>query len=297
MAIQSMDQLVSALSAGQKWRNDWNKNALPTTAQAAGQWYDLFSGAGNPTASTILGTGTNLTFQPLTDATTNASGMMHGGAVSPSVKQLLNASVFSAAPTSAPAVFMLVDMLGFFPITTTTVVGAQTLLGTQTLPRYADGKGVQAYLVPSTVMGAGTPTVQMSYTKPGGTAGRLTPTTPSLPIVNATAPVGSIAYAGTGAGKYGPFMPLAAGDNGVLSVQSINFSATMTSGVMNLVLCRPICTIPITTVGVAGERDLLNQLPSAPIIYDGACLNWLMYAGAATPVNSAYYGALEFAWG
>jgi hypothetical protein len=297
MAIQSMDQLVTALSAGQKWRTDWNKNALPTTAQVAGQWYDLFGGAGNPGASTVLGTGTNLTFQSLSETTTNAASIPHGGNVSTSVKQLLNASVFSAAATTAPAVFMLVDMLAYFPITTTTTTGAQTLLGTQTLPRYADGKGVVAYLVPSTVMGAGTPTCQLSYTKPGGTAGRLTPSTPALPTLNTTSPVGSIPYSGTGAGKYGPFIPLAAGDNGILSVQSVNFSATMTSGVMNLVLCRPLCTIPITTVGVAGERDLLNQIPSAPIIYDGACLNWLMYAGAATPVNSAFYGAIETAWG
>ena len=297
MAIQSMDQLVSALSAGNKWRTDWNKNALPTTAQVAGQWYDLFGGAGNPGASTVLGTGTNLTFAPLTDTTTNVSSIAHGGNVSTNVKQLLNASVYSAAATSAPAVFMLVDMLAYVPITTTTVTTAQTILGTQTLPRYANGKGVMCYLVPSTVMGAGTPTVTMTYTNPSSVAGKVTPTTPALPTLNTTAPVGSIPYSGTGAGKYGPFMPLAAGDNGVLSVQNITFSATMTSGVMNLVFCRPLCTIPITTVGVAGERDLLNQIPSAPIIYDGAVLNWLMYAGAATPVNSAYYGAIETVWG
>jgi hypothetical protein len=33
-----------------------------------------------------------------------------------------------------------------------------------------------------------------------------------------------------------------------------------------------------------------------PTIYDGAVLNYLMYAGAATPVNSALYGAFDFAW-
>jgi hypothetical protein len=53
----------------------------------------------------------------------------------------------------------------------------------------------------------------------------------------------------------------------------------------------------MTTIGVAAERDLVNQLPSLPRVFDGACLTWLMYAGAATPVTSAFYGHLDLGWG
>ncbi len=373
MAINSMDSLIASLSGGKFYRSDWNKNALPVTAQAAGLWYDLSTGAGNPAQNACIGSGTNLTFQALSESTTvtavtaatsgsistttftdtthgsgrftvgmqltgsgvaagtyitalgsgtgannggtytvNISqtvtsqtitgtaapnGIYHGGDVSTDVKHILNASVFSAAVTTAPAVFMLIDQLAVFPISSVTTTGAQTLLGTQTLPRYADGKGVRAYLVPSVVMGAGAPTVRLSYTNPASASGRLTPASPALPTITATSPVGAIPYSGTGAGKFGPFLPLAAGDSGILSVESINFSATMTSGCMNLVLCKPLLTLPITTVGVAAERDLVNQLPSMPRIYDEANLQWLMYAGANTPVNSAFYGSLDCAWG
>jgi len=373
MAIQSMDQLISALTAGNTNRSDWNKLALPVTAQVAGQWYDLSTGSGNPIQNAIIGGGTNLTFQAMSDTTSTtattaalggsiatttftdtthgtgrftvgsilsgtgvtagtyitalgtgtgqnnggtytvnisqtvtsqtitgtqyANGIQTGGNVSPSVKNVLNVSAFTAAATTAPAVMMLIDQLAVIPITTTTLTTAQTILGTQTLPRYADGKGVRAYLVPSVVMGAGTPTFSMSYTNTASTAGQVTPSTPSLPIINTTSPVGSIAYAGTGAGKFGPFIPLAAGDQGILTIQTVTFSATMTSGVMNLILCKPLLTLPITTVGVASERDLVNQLPSMPRIYDGANLQWLMYAGAATPTNSAFYGHIDSAWG
>ena len=373
MAISSMDSLIQSLTGGQFNRTDWNKNALPVTAHVVGQWYDLSTGAGNPVQNAIIGSGTNLTFQALSESTSNtaataagggsisattftdtthgsgrftvgslltgtgvapgtyitalgtgtgannggtytvnisqtvtaqtitgtqyANGIPHGGDVSPNVKNLLNASVFSAAATTAPAVFMLIDQLAVIPIATVTTVGAQTILGAQALPRYADGKGVRAYLTPSVVMGAGTPTVQLSYTNTADVAGRLTPASPSLPIINTTAPVGSLAHTGTGAGKFGPFLPMAPGDQGIKSIQSVNFSATMTSGCMNLVLCRPIMTLPITTVGVAAERDLVNQLPSMPRIYDGANLQWLMYAGAATPINSSFYGSLDTAWG
>jgi hypothetical protein len=157
------------------------------------------------------------------------------------------------------------------------------------------GAGVQAYMTPSVALGAGTPNIQLTYTDAAGNTGNTTPTT--QPISNATAPIGQIEYSGTGAGKFGPFIPLAAGDSGIRSVQQFSYNVTHTSGTTNLVLCRPLLTLPMTTVGVAAERDLVNQLPSMPRVYDGACLTWLMYAGAATPVTSAFYGHLDFGWG
>ena len=57
-----------------------------------------------------------------------------------------------------------------------------------------------------------------------------------------------------------------------------------------------ILTLPITTLGVASERDLVNQLPSMPRVYDGACLVWLMYSGAATVNNASIFGHVDFGW-
>lgn len=368
-----MDQIISAITAGQFNRTDWNKNALPVTVQTAGVWYDLSTGAGNPFQNSTHGSTTNLAFQALSDTTTttattaalsgsiatttftdtthntgrftvgmqltgtgvaagtfitalgtgtgansggtytvnisqtvtsqtitgtaSTNGLYTGGNVSPSVKNILNVSAYSAAATSAPAVLMLVDQVAMFTVSSVTTTGPQSFTGTQTLPRYTTGAGLQAFIVPSVVMGAGAPTIQLNYTNAAGTPNRLTPASPSLPIATTASPVGSIIYSGTGAGKYGPFMPLAAGDTGIRSIETINLSATMTSGSLVVVLCKPIYTLPLTTVGVASERDLVNQLPSMPRIFDGANLQWLMYAGAATPVNSAYYGSIDAAWG
>lgn len=292
--FSSQDDMINAMSVlGQSYRSDWQKSTFATTAHTAGLWYSLFRGGGNPGADTILGTGTNLAFQALTDTTANATGIRHGGDVG-GYKVLLNAAAQTAAATTAPCVLMLVDLLGFYPVTSVTTTGAQTLNNTVTLPRYTNGAGVQAFITPSTVMGAGTPNITLGYTNSAGTAGRATPAT--LPIGNTAAAVTSIVYSGTGAGKYGPFVPQAAGDAGIRSVQSINLSATYTSGVLNLVLCKPLITLPITTLGVTAERDLVNQIASMPKIYDGACLAWLMLAGAATPVASPISGHLEFGW-
>lgn len=290
----SQDNLISAVTVdGKFYRSDWQKSTFATTAHTAGLWYSLFRGGGNPPADTILGTGTNLAFQALTDATTNATGIRHGGDVG-GFKVLLNAAAQTAAATTAPCVLMLVDLLGFYPVTSVTTTGAQTLNNTVALPRYTDGAGVQAFITPSTVMGAATPSISIGYTNSASTAGRATPAT--LPIGNTAAPVTQIVYSGTGAGKFGPFIPLQAGDAGIKSVQSISLSASYVSGVLNLVLCRPLLTLPITTLGVTAERDLINQLNSGPRVYDGACLAWLMLAGAATPVAAPLSGHLEFGW-
>ena len=292
----SLDDFINqATTNGKFWRTDWNKLTFGTTAHTAGMWYLLSQTGGNPAASSILGTGTNLAFQALTDATATAAGIQHGGDVG-GFKQIINASAFSASATTMPAIFMLVDLLGFYPITTVTTTGAQTLNNTVTLPRYTDGAGVQAIVVPSTVMGAATPTITLNYTNSAGTASRATPSAPALPLGNTAAAVSSVVYSGTGSGKYGPFMPLANGDAGIRSVQSISLSASYVSGVLNLLLVKPLLTMPMTTIGVAAERDLLNQVPSLPKVYDGACLAWMMYAGAATPVNSPFYGHLDFAY-
>ena len=292
--FNSQDDMINQISTnGKFYRADWQKSTFATTAQTAGLWYSLQRGGGNPAADTILGTGANLAFQALRDSVATAGGIPHGGDVG-GFKHLLNVAAQTAAATTAPCVLMLVDLLGFYPITTVTTTGAQTLNNTVTLPRYTDGAGVQAFLTPSTVMGAATPNLSISYTNSAGVAGKATPAT--LPIGNTAAAVTSIVYSGTGAGKFGPFMPLAAGDAGIRSVQSVTLSASYVSGVLNLVMARPLLTLPITTLGVTAERDLVNQFMAMPKIYDGACLAWIMLAGAATPVAAPISGHLEFGW-
>ena len=375
----SLDDLVSEMTANGKFRRaDWNKLTHAVGTQAAGTWYALPHSTGNPGAMTLGAVGTNLAFHPAYDRI--AGAIYHGGDVASDTKHIVNASAFSSAATTMPAIFMLVDMIGWYPVTTTTTTGNQALINsktftataatpsvltlaatwdmqtgtpirlttTGTLPAgmslattyywnrtgagtgniatsYANldaasyvaasdtgsgthtatlyigdrqpthGAGVQAFLTPSVALGAGTPNIQLTYTDASGNAGNTTPTT--LPISNASAPIGQIEYSGTGAGKFGPFVPLAAGDAGIRLVEQFSYSATHTSGTTNVVLARPLLTLPMTTIGVAAERDLVNQLPSLPRVYDGACLVWLMYAGAATPVASAFYGHLDFAWG
>lgn len=388
--FQSQDDMISEITAnGKFFRADWNKNMLPTTVAIAGEWSCLAVGGGNPAAATIYNTGSNLLFQPVYDDTTTGGGIQHGGDVTPDYKCILNASAYSAAVTTAPCVLMLIDLIGFYRVTSTTTITSQALTNTlmafatvtatapgvlttastgsniainlqpytrvqfsttgvlpsglsaatdyyvikvtdttisvansyanavagitvgitsgtgsgvntlnTLLPRYTNGAGVQAMMWANnaTPLGAGTPNLSFpAYTNSAQATGRATPTV--LPVGKTACPNGQILYSGTGVGKYSPAMPLQGGDAGIAKVDNVQLSATYTSGEFSIGLYKTLLTMPITTVGVACERDLVNQLPSMPRVYDGANLHWLIYHGAATPINSAFYGHLDLGWG
>ena len=129
--FSSFDDMIQEITAnGKTYRQDWNKNMNPTTAAVAGEWHSLARGGGNPGADALFNTGTNLTFQPISDTTSNASSIQHGGAVSPDYKYIANATAFSAAATTMPSVLMLVDIVGFVRVTSVTTTTSQSITNT-----------------------------------------------------------------------------------------------------------------------------------------------------------------------
>ncbi len=163
------------------------------------------------------------------------------------------------------------------------------------IPRYKDGLGVRAFYSLQAANGANAHNFIMSYTNPTGTSGQSLGATVAG---TASAIVGHISHSGVAAGNYGPYLPLGQGDRGILSVESCQFSAAgaTANGCVNLVLVRPLVSIPITTGFVAAERDLMNQLPSLPQIKDGACIGFIVFAGAVIAAGNQYQGYFDVAW-
>jgi hypothetical protein len=135
--------------------------------------------------------------------------------------------------------------------------------------------------------------ISLSYTDQSGTPGNTLPVTVAM---TASTIVGHISHCGTAASNYGPYLPLASGDSGVQNVASVTFSAANT-GTGALCLARELARISLGVSSLTTEKDLLNQIPSLPVIKDGACLVWLYVAGAATATNTTFIGANEVAWG
>lgn len=384
----SRDQIIQAQTNGQVWRADWSKNFNPTAAAVANEWHTLFRGNGNPGPDAIFDAGTNLLFQGVTDATTNAASVPHGGNVQPTYyKYLIGGSAVSAAATAQPSVVTLIDVVGFYRVTSVTTATAQSttntlgfgdtftadastdiitmtstanipsniLTGTRVrltttttlpaglalatdyyvirvtdstfklatsyanaiagtainitdagtgthtmsrlLPRYTNGAGLNAMFInpAATAMGAATPNLSLGYTNSSQVGSRATPTV--LPVGKTAASNSHILYTGaTGAGKYNYAVPRASGDSGIAQIDTIQNSVSYVSGTYTVVLYKELARFPVTTLGVAAERDFLNQLPSLPRIYDGAALYFLVGSGVATPANSAFSGHLDFVY-
>lgn len=386
--FSSDDQLLQAQTNGQTWRADWSKNFNPTAAAAAMEAHTLFRGTGNPGADAIFDAGSNLTFQAVKDTTTSASSILHGGNVQPTYnKYLLNGSAFTAAATTAPGVMCLVDVVGFYRVTTVTTTSAQAttntlgqsdtftadagtdictwtstanvpsnlLTGTRVrltttttlpaglatatdyyfiklsdttfslatsyanavagtdiditdagtgthtvtwlLPRYTNGAGLNAIFFnpASTAMGAATPNLSLGYTNSSQVASRATPTV--LPVGKTAASNSHILYTGsTAAGKYNYAVPRQGGDAGIAEINTIQNSTSYVSGSYTVALYKEIARLPITTLGVAAERNFRFEVPSMPRVYDGAALYFIYQSGVATPANSAFSGHLDIVW-
>jgi len=287
-----MDDLINEMTSGKFSRADWNK-LTGAAAYAAGRWYDMSNLNGTPVANAWAGTA--LAWRTCDEATGNGTqifGIPHGGNVSPDTKHILNVSAVTAVATGVPAQLMLVDLQGYWPGISNNSAVAQTLTGTPSL-RYTNGAGCRLFWVQTAAAGATAQNIALSYSNTVPTSGRALPVTVAM---TASAIAGHISHSGTAANNYGPFLPLASGDTGVSNVASVTMSAANT-GTGALCLARPLLTLPITTASVAGERDLLNQIPSLPQVKDGACLVWLYFAGAATAASTNFYGSLEMAWG
>jgi hypothetical protein len=293
MAISSIDQLYSAFSAGQTERTDWNKIS-GGAAYTAGRWYETLSLGGYPPATAFPGTA--LTWKTCDDATgdgTTRFGIPHGGNVTALIKHLSTMAAWTTAATGVPAVLQLVDVQGYWPGINMNVATAQTLLGTPA-HRYTDGAGCRLFLAARATTGATAHNLSISYTNSASVAARTMPVTVAC---TASAIVPHIVHSGTAANNYGPFLPMASGDVGVKSVQTVTLSAASLAGTGVLVLAKPLANIPLSIASLMTEKDFWNQLPSAPQIKDGACLGFIIGTGAALAASTTLAGSIETVWG
>lgn len=292
MAIQSVNDLTAAFSNGRTSRVDWNK-ITGATGYTAGRSYDFSSLTGYPTANAWAGTALN--WVTCTEATGNGTqvfGLPHGGNVTALIKHLSTIGGVTTAATGVPGTLALVDMQGYWPGITNNSIAAQTLVGTPTL-RYTNGEGLRLYAVQTAIAGATAQNISLSYTNQAGTAGRALSATTAM---TASAIVGHISHSGTAANNYGPYLPLGGGDSGVRNVATVTMSAANT-GTFALCLARPLTQITLGQVNLYHTMELVNQIPSMPVVRDGACLAWIYIAGAATAASTTFMGHAETVWG
>lgn len=302
MGFTSQDDLLNQMTVnGKTGRIDYAKTTA--VAGVAGTWTDLGTATGSTPTDAYAGT--SLTFVA-TDDTYSGGAVYHGGDVSTATKHFLNASGYVFAAAGAPWVLMCVDQVGYVPITGADVTGTGSRTVTMTpisntgakVDRYANGVGLRAYFSTEVAPTAGGPNLTaFTYTNTAGTTGRSIGVTVGFA---ATPVTGQVPHSGNAATRYGPFLPLAAGDTGIKDLEAFTLSGGVAytgTGQLVLHLVRPLWQIPIPASGVLTERDFVNQLPSMPQIKDGACLRFLLFQTGATTTTSPVLVTADWAYG
>lgn len=145
------------------------------------------------------------------------------------------------------------DIVGYAFFTTTSVA-LQTFTGFS-LPRYTNGENLRFFILPVTPTGGATPTATVLYTNTAGAGTRSS----AISLV-ASMPKHQL-------GHRDPFMPYQGADTGVLSIQSIQLSASWLAGTAVLMLGRPLCVMPQETLNkISGPWEFLGQ--GAPYLLD-----------------------------
>jgi hypothetical protein len=161
------------------------------------------------------------------------------------------------------------------------IVASAQAVNSVALTRNTSGEGVQAWVEIYTAVGATVTTMTISYTNQAGVAGRISP---------------AFVFGGTNGREEGRLIrvPLADGDTGVQSVQSVTpLASTGTAGDFGITLAKRIANGFIEGPGSSCFRDFLTGIPAMITIPDNACLALGWVAGSVTPprLDFTYHAA------
>lgn len=295
--INGIQDVVNAELQGRMRNYIWRKT--PSQATTIGIWFDLSMSPGMPTPKYWFDAAP-LTAKAIYQSTDG--GYFHGADVSPNQKFLRSMTVWahSTSTTNAsPINAVLMDYLLYYPSIDDGTLDEQVMDNTVSLPRYANGSGVQMMAV-TTGLRVGGQTFTVKYTNQDGVTGKVTP----LCTQNAAAFIGSVTNSDRAINGSSSWMiPLADGDTGVRLVESVTMISGVDVGLFSIILVKPLAQIcfresQISTAGTINtpnEKDFLIPTGELPRIYDNAYLNMVVLpqASLATTILS---GDLKVIW-
>jgi len=300
MGWTSADDLTNQITTNGKLESIVYQKTSVAVGQA-GHWQHLLNSSGSIPAATFGGTEATFT---ATDNTWTEGAIPIGDQTSPATKHILSMGASVVAAAGAPWFVLPIDLVGYAKLTTTNVSSTGTKAITMTpisntaanVDRYANGEGLRLFIASYSAMGANAPTMQVTYTNSAGTTGKVT-TAGCVSTASATS--GTILNSGNAANKYGPFLPLAAGDTGVKDIESVIWGGTAhASGSVFVGLCKPLSMpIPVPATGLYNILDFVNTLPSFPKLRNGANVTFLVFGTGATTAAATVYANFDYGFG
>lgn len=233
MALADYDEYLAALKANRAadFQTLGNVGGRPQRLGAA--WKNFLPAPVNPTTSTAKTRDSDISIGPIPSV---GAGRL----------SILGARLNTGGAAGVACV--LVDILNESGGLVGNLTSAQTTgLPTAALTRYTSGEGVMAAVIVHSAIGPSATTFTISYTNQAGTSGRTSTATQ----------IGATNFNGVGTLL---MIPLAAGDTGVRSVQSVTIAATTgTAGNFGIVLFKPLAMMALNDVMSAMPLDSVSS--------------------------------------
>lgn len=250
---------------------DFNNNTL------GNNWIDMWSLKGDPQGGTYPGAASTAYVHAAIDPGVPYVGPpLVGGETTRSVVGIEIQGINNGG--AAPMAFLVYDRIMVY-CNSPLFAGTTTMTNTVTPTRGGLGLGVQPIITTQTAFGTSVNLTNYTYKAYGGATGRsltvpgtngnMFGTTTASATVPATCNPGSLSATG-----WTPFLPLLAGDSGIISLTSYTTDVT-TTGAICWVLAKPIVIMSNRVGQRAYIQDLLTQHPVLHSVPDDACLSFL----------------------
>lgn len=288
MAIRSLSDFNAAFAAGKFHVQRFQKNAGTAHAKV---WADPSYASGQPAYDARVGS--PLTFTPSIAQKNDA--IWFPGIAAGEERYLAEAQMWSSQATyNGPISVVLFDLLGYYPLIDGDSTDLQECVNDVSLPRYADGVGVQMVLVNHIAPAIQNGLTVINYTDSGDVERTVTVDIPN----NGQNLVCSGCRTTAGAASSTVHIPLGGGAKGVKRINSIQHT-TAPGGLHCIYLVRILGSMVLGDNLVCAEKNFIAEKAFAPPrIYDGAWLGWFdMLATGTTARTVAWFGNFTFVWG
>jgi hypothetical protein len=287
MGFSTISAIANAYDAGRFWHGSYYKATAPF--MGANAWTDLSVSTGLPLYQPYIGT-------PLTAtaATGTNNNYIFTGPTPPTGQQkyLLNWSIGGQASGASGATFILYDLLLYYPFVDGTDITQQFFDNTVTLPRYTTGEGVYPIFITQTPGAAGAVTCDINYTNSKGASGQTLKM--SVGGGNTIGRIMNLSASSTSAAT--PFIQLANGTQGVKSIESVTFNASV-GGFVTVALVKPLTQITNQEQQTYTEKNYIREGFVLPEIQNQAALQIMFTQASGAGSLGLVTSFFETVWG
>jgi hypothetical protein len=246
---------------------------------------DFSVGSGTPSYNAYVGNALEAT-----QLIGQRNNSIYVGPGTTSERYLLSMSLTHGGTTGFLASVYFLDYLLFYPYIDLDDTDQQFLTNDVTLPRYTNGEGTRMMMLMQTPGTGAAASMTVNYTNQDGVAKTITA---AYRTSGGIAVIGS--SVNTNVTALGPFLPLADGDRGVRSVESVQLASGV-GGFGVMVLVKPLFTMSANELSSTVEKNFLREQAALPRIYDGAFLNYIFNLSTNTSLILPMVGQAQFIW-